>query len=106
MPPPPPGVTPPPPWGDPNVVRERLGAAVKDLVFDRGRMLVPALSPQHNRWRAERTAGPLVKLVDSSNATDPVRLAAFRREFEAIVAEYFDDNTVRQDYLLARATKV
>ena len=106
MPPPPPGVAPPPPWGDPNVVRERLGTAVKDLIFDRATMLVPALSPQHNRMMAERTAGPLVKLVESLTATDPARLAAFRREFEAIVADYFQDNTVRQDYLLTRATKI
>src|SRR5258705_11660418 len=49
MPPPPPGVSPPPPWGDPNVVRERLGKAVKDIVFDRGRLYAPALSPQHSR---------------------------------------------------------
>ena len=106
MPPPPQGVAPPPPWGDPNVVRERLGTAVKDLIFDRATMLVPALSPQHNRMMAERTAGPLVKLVESLTATDPARLAAFRREFEAIVADYFQDNTVRQDYLLTRATKI
>ena len=106
MPPPPPGVSPPWSWGDPNVVRERLGAAVTDLAFDRARMVVPSLSPQHNRRHAERTAGPLIKLVESLAATDPDRLAAFRREFEAIVAEYFEDNTVRQDYLLTRATKV
>jgi SAM-dependent methyltransferase len=106
MPPPPPGVTPPWLWGDPNVVRERLGAAVKDLVFDRARMLVPSLSPQHSRRNSERTAGPLVKLVELLTATDPGRLAAFRRESEAMVAEYFEDNTVRQDYLLTRATKV
>jgi SAM-dependent methyltransferase len=106
MPPPPQGVTPPPLWGDPNVVRERLGTAVKDLIFNRGTMMVPALSPQHNRAMAERTAGPLVKLIKSLTATDPARLAAFRREFEAIVADYFEDNTVRQDYLLTRATKI
>ncbi len=105
MPPPPPGVKPPWLWGDPNIVRERLGTAVKDLVFDRARMLVPALSPQHSRTRTERTAGPMIKLVESLSATDPARLAAFRREFEAIVGEYFEDNTVRQDYLLTRATK-
>src|SRR5262245_36269172 len=64
--PPPPVVLPPPPlWGDPNVVRERLGAAVTDLVFDRGTMHVAALSPQHYRDMIERTAGPLVKLVES-----------------------------------------
>jgi SAM-dependent methyltransferase len=106
MPPPPPGVTPPMTWGDPNIVRERLGSAVKDLVFDRATMLVPALSPQHSRRMAERAAGPLVKLVEFLTSTDPARLVSFRREYEAIVADYFEDNIVRQDYLLTRATKI
>jgi len=106
MPPPPQGVAPPPLWGDPNVVRERLGGAVENLTFDRARMLVPALSPQHSRTMTERTAGPVLKLVESLTATDPARLAAFRRESEAIVADYFEDNIVRQDYLLTRATKI
>jgi SAM-dependent methyltransferase len=102
---PPPGVVPPPLWGDPNVVRERLGAAVKEIVFDRGMMRVPALSPQHDRDRTERTAGPVVKLVESLAASSPERLASFRSEFDALVADYFADNIVRQDYLLTRATK-
>jgi len=37
-PPPVPGVAPPPQWGDPSVVRERLGTAVRDLAFTRGTM--------------------------------------------------------------------
>lgn len=106
MPPPPPGVAPPLLWGDPNVVRERLGTAVKDIVFDRARMSVPALTPSHYRLTFERTAGPVLKLVESLSATDPDRLAAFRREYEALVAEYIEDNVARQDYLLTRATKV
>jgi SAM-dependent methyltransferase len=104
--PPPPGVAPPPLWGDPGIVAQRLGNAVKDIVFDRGTMLVPALSPQHLRMRAEKAAGPLTKLVETLSATDPAKLAAFRREYEALVAEYYDDNTIRQDYLLARAIKI
>jgi len=99
-------VAPPVLWGDPNVIRERLGSAVKDLTFDRARILVPALSPQHVRTASERTAGPLVKLVESLSATDPDRLASFRREYEAIVADYLEENIVRQDYLLTRATKI
>src|SRR6266403_2655276 len=46
MPPSPPGVSPPPQWGDPNIVRERLGKAVRDITFHSERMLVAALSPQ------------------------------------------------------------
>ncbi len=106
MPPLPPGIPPSPMWGDANVVRERLGAAVRDITFDRGRMPVPALSLPHNRAMFECTAGPVKKLVESLGATDPGRLDAFRRECDALTAEYFDDNVIRQDYLMTRATKV
>lgn len=106
MPPPPPGVAPPPLWGDPNIVRERLGEAVKDIVFDRGCMLVPALSVAHHNAHIERTAGPILKLVEMLGSTDPARLEEFRRESDAMVAEYFEDNVIRQDYLMTRATKI
>ena len=56
--PPPAGVAPPPQWGDPQVVRQRLGDAVTDIVFDRAVMLFPALSPQHYRKGIEETLGP------------------------------------------------
>jgi SAM-dependent methyltransferase len=105
-PPPPPGLAPPPQWGDPNIVVQRLGNAVKDVVFDRGRMLIPALSPQHYRSFLETTAGPIIKVVESLSASDPEKLRAFRGEYETLIAEYYEDNMVRQDYLLTRATKV
>jgi SAM-dependent methyltransferase len=105
-PPPPPGVSPPPQWGDPRIVTERLGSAVKDLVFNRGSMLVPALSPQHFRETIERTAGPVIKMVESLSASDPAKLAAFRREYETLAAEYLEENIIRQDYLLTRASKI
>ena len=104
--PPPPGVAPPPLWGDPSVVRDRLGSAVRDIVFDRGTMPVPALSPQHYREEIERTAGPARKLVESLTVADAARLAAFRRQFDAITGDYFADNWVRQDYLMTRAVRV
>src|SRR2546428_14150021 len=56
-PPPPAGASPPAQWGDPNVVRERLGNTVTDVVFDRAVMLVPALSVQHQRVAIERSPG-------------------------------------------------
>ena len=106
MPPPPPGVSPPVQWGDPNIVRDRLGAAVKDVLFDRAVMLVPALSLPQHRLFTEKTAGPIVKLVERLTTTDPGRLATFRREYDALSAEYFEDNVIRQDYLITRATKI
>jgi 2-polyprenyl-3-methyl-5-hydroxy-6-metoxy-1,4-benzoquinol methylase len=106
MPPPPPGIAPPVLWGDPSIIRERLGNAVHSIAFDRQCMLVPALSPQHFRENVERAAGPMIKLVQLLSATDPDRLRAFRQEFDAIVGQYLRDNVVRQGYLLTRATKI
>jgi SAM-dependent methyltransferase len=104
-PPPPPGVAPPTQWGVPEIVTQRLGIAVRDVVFDRGTMRVPALSPQHLRTRAEKSIGPLIKVVETLSATDPSKLAALRREYDDLVGEYYHDNTLRQDYLLTRAIK-
>lgn len=106
MPPPPVPVAPPPLWGDPQVIRQRLGSAVKDLVFNRGTMEVPALSPQHNRLMTEQTAGPILRLVETLGANDPARLAEFRREFESSIRDYFGENVIRQDFLMTRATKL
>jgi SAM-dependent methyltransferase len=106
MPPPPPGVSSSPKWGDVAIVRERLGSAVKDIVFDRACMLFPALSVQNYRDHIERTAGPMLKLVESLLTSDLARLAQFRGEYDALIAPYFEDNVVRQDYLLTRAVKM
>jgi SAM-dependent methyltransferase len=106
LPPPPPGVSPPPQWGDPNIVRERLGAGVRDLVFDRDVMLFPSLSPRHARIHMEHTAGPVIKLVAALETTDPSKLESFRREYEALASDYFENNNIRQSYLMSRAIKV
>jgi SAM-dependent methyltransferase len=106
MPPPPPGVSSPPQWGDIAIVRERLGSAVKDILFDRACMLFPALSVQNYRDQIERTAGPMLKLVELLGTSDLARLAQFRREYDALIAPYFGDNVIRQDYLLTRAVKI
>jgi len=105
MPPPPPGVSPSPQWGDPNIVRERLGSAVKDLSFERDIMFFPALNPKLHRHHLEQTAGPVLRLVATLETSDPARLEAFRREYETLMAEYFEDNRVRQSYLMTRAIK-
>jgi ubiquinone/menaquinone biosynthesis C-methylase UbiE len=98
-------VSPPPQWGDPNIVRGRLGAAVQNLVFDRAVMRIPTLSPAHFRVFYEMNAGPVLRVIQTLQS-DPDRLAVFRREFEEIANQFFEDNIVRQDYLMTRATKV
>jgi ubiquinone/menaquinone biosynthesis C-methylase UbiE len=104
-PPPPVEIPPPVAWGDPNIVRQRLGTSVRDLKFDRGTMWVPSLSPQHNRVHMEKNAGPVLKIVEALSSSDPAKLEEFRREYEAIVNDYRADNLVRQEYLMTRAIK-
>ncbi len=99
-------VVPPPLWGDPNIVRERLGSAVKEIVFDRERMQVAALSPAHSRVMMERTAGPVIKLVEKLSHENPAHLDLFRREYETLVAQYLEANVIHQDYLMTRAIKI
>jgi len=101
----PPGVPPSTHWGDPNVIRERLGSGVTDLVFDRDTLWAPALTPQHARLFAERTLPATMKLVLALEQSDPAKLAQFRAEWDALASIYFQDNRVRQDYLLSRAVK-
>jgi hypothetical protein len=47
----------------------------------------------------------MLKLVEMLGKTDPARLAQFRGEYDALIAPYFEDNIVHQDYLLTRAIK-
>lgn len=98
------GVRSPIEWGDPHIVRERLGTAIGDLRFDRGCLRFPALSPAHARGFMERNAAPVMKVVETL-AGDVARLALFRDEFDALAAQYFHDNFVRQDFLMSRAVK-
>ncbi len=103
--PPPPGVSPPHLWGVPNVIRERLGDGVADLLFDRDVMRFQMLSVQHQRLFLEANVGPVMKLVQTLSRTDPEKLRALRAELEQLISEYFADNILRQDYLLTRARK-
>ncbi len=105
-PPPPPGVSPPPQWGDPNIVRERLGAAVRDLTFARRTMYFPTLSPQHYRVQMAENFGPAKKLFENLDANEPAKAAALRSEIDTLASSYFEDNRVRQDFLLTRAIKL
>lgn len=102
--PPPPGVPPAGDWGDARLVRERLGEAVSEVVFERGLMAAPALSPAHYRATFERTAAPVIKLMQALQDDQP-KLAQFRAEFDALIGLYLKDNVVSQHFLMTRAVK-
>lgn len=102
--PPPPGLAPVSLWGDPNVVRERLGDGVTDLAFERESMYVPALSPQHARQLFEATAAPVAKVVQTLKE-DATKLERFRAELEDLITAHTRGNLIRQQFLMTRAIK-
>lgn len=102
--PPAPGVAPVGQWGDPNVVRERLGTAVKELLFERGVLGWPALSVHHYRAIQEKNVGPFIR-AQQHLKSDPKRLAEYNREYDELLKPYLSDNVIRQEYLLTRAMK-
>src|SRR5437773_176677 len=104
LPPADPKPAPPPQWGDPNIVLQRLGNAARDVTFDRGTMLFPALCPQHYEQLMERSGGQAARIAAALQG-DPARLAEFRKGYEELIAEYFDGNLVHQDFLMTRAIK-
>ena len=106
-PPPPAGSPVPAPpilWGDPSVVRTRLGNAVTDLRFERGEMLSAALSARHVLAFMETSFGPLKKLVGGLSA-HPETLATMRRDILRLIDQSFHDNAMHQPFLMTRATK-
>jgi SAM-dependent methyltransferase len=107
LPPPPPETKSPAPpklWGDPSVIRDRLGDLATGLTFQRDTMIVPTLSVQHFRIAQEATIGPLTKLVASLQG-DPGKLAQLRAEYEAMIDEVFEDNAAHLHFIMARAVK-
>ena len=45
-------------------------------------------------------------LLAELEGKDPARLEQFRKEYDALASEYFEDNLIRQDFLMTRATKI
>src|SRR5204863_2921815 len=102
--PPPAGAASPVQWGDPPNIRERLGETVSDLTFTRSTMLTPALSPRQGALRYEDNAAPVIKVMQKFK-DEPARLAEFRSQLRQLVETYFENNQIRQDYLMTRAIK-
>lgn len=91
-------------WGDPHVIRDRLGDAVTDLRFDRAIAINPALSPLHARASMEANLGPIKKVLQGLHS-QPDRAAQFRAAVLELFTDAFLDNTIRQQFLMTRAIK-
>lgn len=104
--PPPEGVAPPPLWGEPTIIRERLGNCVREVQFDRTELRSPSLSIHHSLMRYEVTAGPIIKLKATLAVEDPTKYEAFRSELAELLKKYRKGNTIVQHFLMTRAVKV
>lgn len=102
--PPPPGAIPPTRWGERDAIVTWFGNSLRDVTFERATSFAPALSPQHQRLSQESSVGVVTKIVELLR-DDPAGLAQFRREYEALGAEYFAENRISLEYLLVRAVK-
>ncbi|MBI2836812.1 MAG: class I SAM-dependent methyltransferase [Acidobacteria bacterium] len=103
--PPPAGAAPPPLWGEPHVIRERLGDRVVNLEFERDVVLNPSLSPRHTRQTFETTAAPNIRIKQEYAEKDPDTYARFNASLENLIAAFSENNHVKQHYLMTRATK-
>jgi SAM-dependent methyltransferase len=102
--PPPEGVAPAPQWGDPKIIRERLGDKVKNISFERDMLTPPALSPQHFRNFMETTVGPLAKMQEKLK-DELAKIKSFRNEFDELIGEFVENNVLRQHFIMTRAIK-
>lgn len=82
----------PPPfeWGDPAIVRERLGDGAADVEFETGTVNTRALSPAHF-WEDARTQSGMF-IVALENVDDE-NLPALRDDSIDAITHFFDDNT-------------
>lgn len=100
-----PAASPPELWGDPNIVRARLGDAVSELQFKRRTILAPALTPEHILQEIESSFGPIKKLLMRLDQSDPDFAATVRTEILRLARDNTDKNVLFQDYLMSRAVK-
>lgn len=101
----PPDPDPPDPpflWGDPDVVRERLGDDVDELTFETGTVLMPVLSPAHYWEAAVTQSGMFIVALENVPESDQ---PALREEMIETIEQYFDDsqNAVPMKYRLTKA---
>ena len=96
--------SPPHLWGNVDIVIKRLKNTVDEIKFDRDKIISPGLSISHLLGMFEKGAGPLSKLVEKLSS-DPERLNLLRTEILNTISQYFENNSLRQDYLLTKGVK-
>jgi hypothetical protein len=90
-------------WGNPEVVKKRLGSDVINIHFERGVIKKPVLSPNHY-WETSNTkGGALVQAIQTIK--DPQKIQSLRNDILQAIVPYLHENILRLDYLITVATK-
>jgi SAM-dependent methyltransferase len=74
--PPPPGIQPPVLWGVPDVVRDRLGASVRDIRFVERQLVMRHYSPESQLEFMRTYFGPTIRAFQAAGARAPELAAA------------------------------
>lgn len=98
------GFEPPYLWGNVDIIIKRLNPKVHKIHFDRDKILSPGLSTGHLLNMFEKGAGPLYNLAEKLSSK-PDALKSLRSDILEILSMYFENNYLRQDYLLTKANK-
>jgi SAM-dependent methyltransferase len=102
---PPAGTSSPVLWGDVSIINQRLNKDFKEIEFSRDVMMAPTLSPAHMLKLFEKNAGPLSKIVESLSEKEE-ELSSLRSRVKKLIANYFKNNFLRQDFLMTRCVKI
>jgi ubiquinone/menaquinone biosynthesis C-methylase UbiE len=91
-------------WGEIPVIVERLEKDFEKIEFSRDVMMAPTLSPAHMLNLFEKNAGPLAKLVEALSKNRE-KLTDLRARALILISKFFQDNYLRQDFLMTRCIK-
>jgi SAM-dependent methyltransferase len=90
-------------WGNPEVVKKRLGSDVINIHFERGVIKKPVLSPNHYWETSSTKGGSLVQAIQTIK--DPQKIESLRNDILQAIVPYLHENILRLDYLITVATK-
>jgi hypothetical protein len=90
-------------WGNPEVVKKRLGSDVINIHFESGVIKKPVLSPNHYWETSSAKGGALVQAIRTIK--DPQKIQSLRNDILEAIVPYLYENILRPDYLIMVATK-
>jgi SAM-dependent methyltransferase len=90
-------------WGDPDIIKERLGTDIRELHFERGFVNIPIMSLNHYWQFMSSKFGPLIDAVQK--VRDDRKIDSLKNDYIRTLSHYYTDNILRLDYLVTVAVK-